>query len=64
MIQDEILKETWRIRDEYARSFNYDLDAIFRDLKQKEEQSGRKHVRLPAKRPDETLTTRDHPAQE
>jgi hypothetical protein len=51
MVQDEILTEVWRIRDEYAKSFNYDLDAIFSDLKHKEMQSGREYVKLPAKKP-------------
>jgi hypothetical protein len=51
MVQDEILTEIWRIRDEYAKSFNYDLDAIFSDLKSKERQSGREYVKLSAKKP-------------
>jgi hypothetical protein len=29
MWEDEIVEEIHRIREEYARSFNYDLDAIF-----------------------------------
>jgi hypothetical protein len=28
MWEDEIVEEIHRIREEYARSFNYDLDAI------------------------------------
>jgi hypothetical protein len=59
MVQDEILDEVWRIRDEYARSFNYDLDAIFSDLKRREAQSGREHVKLPAKKPGAIPTARD-----
>jgi len=54
MWTDEIVEEIHRIREEYAKSFNYDLDAIFADLRQKEAASGRKIVNLSHK-PD--LTT-------
>jgi len=33
---DPIVEETRKYRDEYAASFNYDLKAIFLDLKNKE----------------------------
>lgn len=49
MWQDEIVEEIHRIREEYAKSFNYDLDAIFADLQKKQAESGRKVVRLPPK---------------
>ncbi len=55
MWTDEIVEEIHRIREEYAKSFNYDLDAIFADLRKKEAASGRKIVNL-ARKPD--LTTR------
>ncbi|NEQ70378.1 MAG: hypothetical protein F6K21_33775 [Symploca sp. SIO2D2] len=48
MWQDEIVEEIHRIRQEYAESFNYDLDAIFKDLQKKEAESGRKVVNLAA----------------
>ena len=54
MVHDEILEEVWRIRNEYAKSFNYDLDAIFSDLKIKERQSGREYVKLSEKKPSAT----------
>ncbi|NER19218.1 MAG: hypothetical protein F6J86_38280 [Symploca sp. SIO1B1] len=56
MWQDEIVEEIHRIRQEYAESFNYDLDAIFKDLQKKEAESGRKVVNLAAKC---NLTTRE-----
>lgn len=37
MWTDPIVDETRRIRDEHARKFNYDLRAIFEDLKHFEE---------------------------
>lgn len=41
---DPIVDEVRRARDAYAARFNYDLDAIFRDLKEREKRSGRKYV--------------------
>ena len=48
---DPIVAEIRRIRDEYARRFNYDLEAVCRDLREKQERSGRPVVTLPPKRP-------------
>ena len=44
MHEDEIVKETRRLRDEYSKKFNYDLDLIFEDLQKKQKESGRKYV--------------------
>lgn len=41
---DPIVDEVRRARDAYAARFNYDLWAIFRDLKEQETRSGRKFV--------------------
>src|SRR5438045_2814382 len=41
---DPIVDEVRRARDAYAARFNYDLRAIYRDLKEKEKRSGRKIV--------------------
>lgn len=49
MWKDEIVEEIHRIREEYAKSFNYDLDAIFEDLRKKQAQSGREVVNLSRK---------------
>lgn len=51
MWQDEILEEIHRIREQHAKSFNYDLDAIFEDWQKKQSESGRKIVALPPKQP-------------
>ena len=45
MLQDEIVEEIHRIREEYSRSFNHDLKAIFADLLLQQSQSGREVVR-------------------
>jgi hypothetical protein len=59
--EDPIVEEVRKARDAYAKRFNYDLDAIYRDLKEKERQSGRVVVPCPIKQeaavsPDETQT--------
>ncbi len=38
MITDPILEEIWKFRDEYASRFGWNLEAIYRDLKKKEEE--------------------------
>jgi hypothetical protein len=47
MWHDPIVEEVRRVREEYAARFGYDLQAIHRDLKQREQASGRKIVSLP-----------------
>jgi hypothetical protein len=43
MIQpDPIVEEVRRVRDAYAARFNYNLRAMFEDLKKQERESGRK----------------------
>jgi len=49
MWTDEIVEEIHRIREEYAKSFDYDLDVIFADLRKKEAESGREVVNLSRK---------------
>lgn len=39
-MNDPIVDEIRRIRDAHAARFNYDLDAIFRDIKEREKESG------------------------
>ncbi len=39
---DPIVDEVRRARDAYAARFNYDLRAIYRDLKEKEKNTGLK----------------------
>jgi hypothetical protein len=41
---DPIVDEVRRVRDAYAARFNYDLRAIFRDLKAQEKHNGREIV--------------------
>lgn len=50
MYQDEIVEEIHRIREEYSRSFNHDLKAIFADLQRQQAESDREVVSLSRKR--------------
>ena len=50
MWKDPIVEEIRAIRDEYARRFNYDIEAMCRDLRTREAQSGHEVVALPPKR--------------
>ena len=45
-MQDRIVEKVRRIRQEHAKQFAFDLDAIFEDLRQKELKSDRKVVSL------------------
>jgi hypothetical protein len=46
MSDDPIVEEVRRIRDEYAAQFNYDLQAIFADLKRSEASRDRSQAPL------------------
>jgi len=47
MINDPIVAEVREVRDRHAAKFDYDLDAIFRDLKEKERASGKTYFSYP-----------------
>lgn len=50
-MNDPIVDEVRRVRDAHAARFNYDLDAIFRDIKEREKKSGLKFVGGIARQP-------------
>jgi hypothetical protein len=50
MYKDPIVEEIHKYREEYAKSLNYDLKAIFDDIRKKQIASGRKFIKLPIKR--------------
>ena len=52
MRKDEIVDETRKAREEYAAKFNYDLAAIYGDLKQREAETKHKVVSLTPKEPE------------
>ncbi len=50
-MNDPIVDEVRKIRDEHAASFNYDLHAIFLDIKKREKESGLIFVNGVARQP-------------
>src|SRR5215471_18455301 len=50
MWKDPVVEEVRAIRDAYAKQFNYNLEAIYCDLKEQEAKSEREMVSLPPKR--------------
>ena len=59
MWKDEIVEEIQRERDAYAAKFDYDLEAIYKDLKDKEQASGRKVISLPPKPPLKVMLSQE-----
>ena len=57
-MHDPIVEEVRKARDDYAKKFNYDLDAICRDLQEKQGKEGKKVVSfLPKRVKSETSRT-------
>ena len=52
------IAELRAIRQEYAARFDYDVEAMFRDIRARQETSGREYVQLPARRPASTAQDR------
>ena len=50
MREDPIVEEVRKVREAHAAQFNYDLWAIYRDLKEQERKSGRAFVSYPPRR--------------
>jgi hypothetical protein len=51
---DEIIREVWRAKDELAKQFNYDLEALAAELQKRQKESGRKVVNLEKESADQT----------
>ena len=50
MWRDPVVEEVRNIREAHARKFNYDLQAIYREIKKQEKTSGRKFISFPPRR--------------
>ncbi|MBW4676286.1 MAG: hypothetical protein KME52_20405 [Desmonostoc geniculatum HA4340-LM1] len=57
-VSDEILEELHRIREEHAKTFNYDIRAICKDWQRKQAQSGKQFVTLTSGRPSNNVVQR------
>ena len=51
MWHDEVLAEIYNYREEYAKSFDYNLHAIVEDLEKKQAASGRQIIFTPIVKP-------------
>ncbi len=49
MIDDPIVEDIHKVRQEYAKKFNYDIAAICADYREREKHSKHKLVTLPPK---------------
>lgn len=58
-MNDPILDEIRNYRDAHAASFNYDLEAIFEDIKKRERESGRKFVSFISAEDKQPIDTQD-----
>ena len=47
---NKVVEAVRKAREEHAAKFNYNLDAIYQDLKKQQKRSRRKVISLPAKR--------------
>lgn len=59
MINDPIVNEVRKIRDELAKKFNYDVDVIFSDLREKQKKYGNRIVNLREQRKGEQASAPD-----
>ena len=60
MWEDEIVEEVRRVRNEYAAKFNYDFEAIYKDIKEQETKNQRRVVSLPPKKPELVTVDKVH----
>lgn len=51
MWKDEVLEEIYTIREEHAKAFDYDLQAICDDLRRRQAVSKRQIISVPLKQP-------------
>lgn len=63
MWKDKIVEEVRKRREIYAAKFNYDLQAIFEDLKKAERKSKRKKVSFKSKKPVQSALKARIPAR-
>jgi hypothetical protein len=57
MESDPIVEETRILREQYARKFNHDIDAIYEDIQQRQMQSKQKPVSYPPRKPSKGINT-------
>ena len=63
MTKDRIVEEVRRVRRQYAARFKFDLDAIYRDLKERERKGEFKVVHRTPRRPQPLTHQRMEPVR-
>lgn len=61
MLNDPIVEEIRRIREDFARKFNYDLEAMVEYLRKKEQEHPERLVYLTPKLPRERVAAQETP---
>jgi hypothetical protein len=56
---DPIVEEVRKYREEHAAKFNYDIEAIVRDIKKREKESGRTYISPPPRQEKESNIERN-----
>ncbi|GIK36880.1 MAG: hypothetical protein BroJett011_07130 [Chloroflexota bacterium] len=59
MVEDPIVEEVRKVRQEYAAKFNYDLRSIFLDMKAKEVEYRKKGWKVVSFRPEKIKAKRE-----
>ena len=62
-MKDPIVEEVRRIREEHAAQFNYDIDAIFADLKRLQAGSKRPRVSFGPRRIERPILSAESPSK-
>jgi hypothetical protein len=47
---DEIMREVWRSKDQLAKRYKYDIEALAAELRKQQKRGGRKAVNLAAQK--------------
>lgn len=61
MLNDPIVAEIHRIREDFARRFNYDVEAMAEYLRMKEQEHPERLVSFPPKRPRKSASVQEEP---
>ena len=54
MWKDPIVEETRKLREQYAKKHNHDIDAIFKNIQNRQKKSNKKYVSFPPHKPIKT----------
>jgi len=51
MVEDDVIRDLWRVKDARAKRYNYDVRAMVRDLRKRQAEGGKEVVAPPPRRP-------------